>query len=516
MTSRQLRDKLDALWTTFWTGGITNPLTVIEQITYLMFLRLLDMGEENRERIARRTGKGAGKSIFPQTEEGQALRWNRIVNMAEPAMHKHMRDNVFLFLRELGTGQGKGVAKYLRDAQYLIPTGTLLNSAMTTLSGLPLDEGDTKGDLYEYLLSKLTTAGINGQFRTPKHIRRTMVELMQPVSTDTISDPACGTGGFLVSAMEYLLRTNTSPDARLERSDLDLLGDVREEDRYTYPGDLLGEQWEHVRNGMFHGFDFDATMLRIAAMNLLLHQVDGDAIHYQDTLATSFKDIYPQFAFEGFDLILANPPFKGSLDENSTAAELTKQVKSKKTELLFVVRILQMLKLGGRAAVIVPDGVLFGSSRAHVDTRKLLLDENQLDGVISLPSGVFKPYAGVSTAILLFTKGGKTDDVFFFDVQADGYSLDDKRNPIEANDLPEMLERWQKRDPQKDTNKTGKAFFVSADEIRRHKYDLSLNRYKEQVHEAVEYDPPQVILERMEKLEEEIAADLQELRGMLG
>ena len=516
MTNRQLRDRLDALWTTFWTGGITNPLTVIEQITYLMFLRLLDMNEENRERIARRTGKALANAVFPQTENGQNLRWQHIINMPEPEMHKHMRDNVFPFLRDLGTGQSKGVAKYLRDAQYLIPTGTLLNSAMTTLSGLPLDEGDTKGDLYEYLLSKLTTAGINGQFRTPKHIRRTMVELMRPTPTDTIGDPACGTGGFLVSAMEHLLRDNTSPEARLERSDLDLIGDVREEDRYTYPGDLLGEHWEHIRANMFHGFDFDSTMLRIAAMNLLLHRVDGDAIHYQDTLATSFKDIYPQYVFGRFDIILANPPFKGSLDENTTAAELTKQVKTKKTELLFVVRILQMLKLGGRAAVIVPDGVLFGSSRAHVDTRKMLVDENQLEGVISLPSGVFKPYAGVSTAILLFTKGGESRDVFFFDVQADGYSLDDKRNKIAADDLPVLLERWQSRNAQKDGDRADKAFFVNADEIRQHKYDLSLNRYKQRIHVTEEYDPPLVLLDRIEALENEIVKDLQELRGMLG
>ena len=516
MTNRQLRDKLDALWTTFWTGGITNPLTVIEQITYLMFLRLLDMGEENRERIARRTGKPLSNVVFPRDEDGQSLRWHRMVNMPESEMHKHMRDRVFPFLRDLGTVQRKGVARYLQNAQYLIPTGKLLNSAMSALSELPLEEGDTKGDLYEYLLSKLTTAGINGQFRTPKHIRRTMVELMQPSPTDSIGDPACGTGGFLVSAMEYLLRNNTSPEARLERTDLELVGDVEEEDRYTYPGDLLGEHWEHIRNTMFHGFDFDATMLRIAAMNLLLHQIDGDAIHYQDSLAASFKDTFPQFAFEGFDLVLANPPFKGSLDENTTAAELTKQVKTKKTELLFVVRILQMLKLGGRAAVIVPDGVLFGSSRAHVDTRKLLLDANQLEGVISLPSGVFKPYAGVSTAILLFTKGGESRDVFFFDVQADGYSLDDKRNKIEANDLPLLLKSWKKRAPQKDTDRKGKAFFVKADEIREKKHDLSLNRYKEQEREVIAYAHPQEIMERIDAFEKKIMAGMKELRGMVG
>ena len=526
MTNRQLRDKLDTLWTTFWTGGITNPLTVIEQITYLMFLRLLDMQEETRERIARRTGKPLAKGPFQTSEHGPGSRWQTIRSLPEAQMQTQMRDVVFPFLRELGEDKknkegnkdnSKGVAKYLRDAQYLIPTGKLLNSAMETLSALPLDEGDTKGDLYEYLLGKLSTAGINGQFRTPKHIRRAMVELMQPTPTETIGDPACGTGGFLVSAMEYLLRTNTSPEARLEREDIDLLGpNPREEDRYTYPGDLLGEHWGHIRASMFHGFDFDATMLRIAAMNLLLHQIDGDAIHYQDTLASSFRERYAHYAKEGFDLILANPPFKGSLDDDTTAAELVKQVKTKKTELLFLVRILHMLKLGGRAAVIVPDGVLFGSSRAHVDARKLLLDENQLEGVISLPSGVFKPYAGVSTAILLFTKGGTTKDVFFFDVQAEGYSLDDKRGKIDADDLPELLARWHSRNPEGDTDRTGKAFFVGAEEIRVNKYDLSLNRYKEQVHVQEQYDAPKDILQRMETLEGEILAGVKELRGLVG
>lgn len=365
---------------------------------------------------------------------------------------------------------------------------------------------DAKGDLYEYLLSKLSTAGINGQFRTPAHIRALMVELMQPQPSDVIGDPACGTAGFLVKVMEFLRRTHTSPDLVYQGDD----------GNPVYIGDQLTPHLDHINKHMFRGFDFDQTMLRLSAMNMMLHGVAGQCIFYQDSLSESFSQNYPAEAKGHFDLILANPPFKGNLDADDIAQELTRKVKSTKTELLFLVRMLGMLKKGGRCAVIVPDGVLFGSSKAHVALRQLLVDENQLDGVISLPSGVFKPYAGVSTAILLFTKGGKTGDVFFFDVQADGYSLDDKRNKIEADDLPELLRRWKARDAKKDTDRTSKAFFVPAAEIREQKYDLSLNRYKKTVYVAEEYDPPLVILERMETLEKEIMADMAELRGMLG
>ncbi|MFO7606711.1 MAG: N-6 DNA methylase, partial [Desulfurivibrionaceae bacterium] len=309
---------------------------------------------------------------------------------------------------------------------------------------LPLAEGDTKGDLYEYLLSKLTTAGINGQFRTPRHIIRKMVEIVDPRPDETIGDPACGTAGFLVSAMEYLLETYTSPQAVIENED----------GSKTYTGDQLMPNMDHIQNKMFNGFDFDVTMLRIASMNLLLHGIDAPNIRYQDTLSNGFPDQFPEFADDFFDVILANPPFKGSLDYEDVHASLLSKVKTKKTELLFVALILRMLKMGGRSATIVPDGVLFGSSKAHVALRKMLVDDNQLEGVISLPSGVFKPYAGVSTGILVFTKGGKTTDVFYFDVQADGFSLDDKRTKIDENDLPDLISRWKKRDPEKDTDRT--------------------------------------------------------------
>ncbi len=306
--------------------------------------------------------------------------------------------------------------------------------------------------------------------------------------------------------MRYLLEAHTSPAGVL----------VDQDGNRTFSGDLLEPHREHIRSRMFHGFDFDATMLRIASMNLMLHGVDAPDIHYQDTLSAGFPDNFPKAAANAFDVVLANPPFKGSLDYDDVHSGLLAKVKTRKTELLFLVLILRMLKLGGRSATIVPDGVLFGSSTAHQALRQLLIDENQLEAVISLPSGVFKPYAGVSTAILVFTKGGRTDNVFFYDVQADGFSLDDKRDPVKDNDLPDALARWKTRDPAKDTDRTGKAFFVPAKEIRAQKYDLSLSRYRETVHEEEEYDPPQVILDRMKALHAEIAQDMAELEEMLG
>nr|WP_272212339.1 class I SAM-dependent DNA methyltransferase [Marinicella sp. W31]MDC2878255.1 class I SAM-dependent DNA methyltransferase [Marinicella sp. W31] len=360
-------------------------------------------------------------------------------------------------------------------------------------------------------MSKLTTAGINGQFRTPRHIIRLMVDMLEPKPTDTIGDPACGTGGFLVGVMDYLLETYTSPEAVIVETDPETKAVEK-----IYVGDRLDDKArEHIRNGMFHGFDFDSTMLRIAAMNLMLHGVDDPGIHYQDTLSTGFTDKFPRQASEGFDVILANPPFKGSLDFEDVHSGLLRQVKTKKTELLFLALILRMLKTGGRSATIVPDGVLFGSSGAHRQLRELLVDQNQLEAVISLPSGVFKPYAGVSTGIVVFTKGGRTDNVFFYDVEADGRSLDDKREPVPQNDLPDCLARWRSRSPAIDSDRTSKAFYVSAEEIREAGYELSLGRYKKYVYEEEEYDPPQVVLERMKALNDEIASDLAELEEML-
>ncbi len=504
MTNRELKNQVDKLWTEFWTGGITNPLMVIEQISFLMFARLLDIRETREEKKAKRTKKSF-RRVFGDKE--QELRWSHFKNVT-PAekMLVLVRDRVFPHFKSVAV-DGAKFGEYMKDAQLMIQKPNLLVSAVNMIDKLPLAQGDTKGDLYEYLLSKLTTAGINGQFRTPRHIIRKMVEMLDPRPDETIGDPACGTAGFLVSAMEYLLETYTSPEAVIENDD----------GGKTYTGDQLMPYMDHIQRHMFNGFDFDVTMLRIASMNLLLHGIDAPDIHYQDTLSNGFPDRFPEFANEHFDVILANPPFKGSLDYEDVHASLLSKVKTKKTELLFVTLILRMLKMGGRSATVVPDGVLFGASKAHVALRKMLVDDNQLEAVISLPSGVFKPYAGVSTAIIVFTRGGRTDNVFYYDVQGDGFSLDDKREERpDEDDLPDMLERWRKRDPKTDTDRKKKNFFVSAGRIRKNKYDLSINRYKEVVYEEEVYDPPEEILARMIDLEKEIMADMEELGGMLG
>jgi type I restriction enzyme M protein len=537
MITGQLKSRVDKLWEEFWTGGITNPLTVIEQISFLLFSRLLDMRESTEEKKWNRTHKGKpfpGHYFAPGTE-GQRLRWSSFRHLGGEAMLPLVRDKVFPHFRTLGQSDRlfadephNTFAEYMKDAQLLIQKQNLLVSAVSMIEALPLGQGDAKGDLYEYLLSKLTTAGINGQFRTPRHIIELMVELTEPEPTWVIGDPACGTGGFLVAVMEYLRKKYTSADGRIEET-------VNGETLVTLTGDLLEPYRSHIQSGMFHGFDFDVTMLRIAAMNLMLHGVDTPDIHYQDTLSNNFPDHFPRYASDCFDLILANPPFKGSLDEQDVHSSLTGKVKTKKTELLFLVLMLRMIKLGGRCAVIVPDGVLFGSSNAHTALRRLLVEDNQLDAVVKLPAGVFKPYAGVSTAILFFTKGGRTTDVWFYDVQADGRSLDDKRDflldenkfgprpevPLtpeehEKNNLPDVIARWSARNPKTDTDRKAQAFFVPKAEIVENKYDLSINRYKEIVHEEVQYDPPKVILARLKKLEAEIARDLEELEGMLG
>ena len=499
LTTQQKSD-IDKLWTEFWTGGITNPLTVIEQISFLMFARLLDIMETTGERKAERTrkpfhGRFSGKD--------DPRRWKNFKQKDAGEMLRVVRDEVFPHFRKLNGGTT--FSEYMREAQFMIQRPSLLVSAVNMIDKLPITEGDAKGDLYEYLLSKLTTAGINGQFRTPRHIIRFMVELLEPKPTETIGDPACGTAGFLISAMQYRLEKHTSEQGKLKVENCEPL----------YTGDLLEPYREHIQNSMFYGFDFDATMLRIASMNLMLHGVENPGIHYQDTLSNSFPETYPKQAMNGFDVILTNPPFKGSLAEGDVHPMLTQTVKTKKTELLFIALILRMLKRGGRSATIVPDGVLFGSSKAHTELRKLLVKENQLEAVISLPSGVFKPYAGVSTAILVFTKGGKTDHVFFYRVEADGFSLDDKRDPVDENDLFDALACWRSRNASRDTDRTAKHFLVPVKEIEENNFDLSNSRYKEAQSEAVTYESPKAILARLRSLESEIARDLAGLEKML-
>lgn len=496
----QVKSDVDKLWTEFWTGGIANPLTVIEQISFLMFARLLDVVETTGERRAERTkkpfvGRFAGKD--------DPRRWKNFKQKDAGEMLRVVRDDVFAHFRKLDGGTT--FAEYMQDAQLMIQKPNLLVSAVNMIDKLPLFDGDGKGDIYEYLLGKLTTAGINGQFRTPRHIIRFMVELLEPKPSETIGDPACGTAGFLVGAMQYLIEVHTSAKGRI----------ADERGQITYTGDLLEPYRRHIQRDMFHGFDFDATMLRIASMNLMLHGVDNPGIHYQDTLSNSFPEKFPKQAGNGFDVILANPPFKGSLDEGDVHPTLTQAVKTKKTELLFVALILRMLKKGGRSATIVPEGVLFGSSKAHVALRRMLVKDNQLEAVISLPSGVFRPYAGVSTAILVFTKSGKTDHVFFFDVEADGFSLDDKRDPVSQSDLPNALACWRRRSAKNGTDRGAKHFIVPVKEIEDNDFDLSINRYKEAKHEEATYDPPQQMLAKLRMLEAEIAKDLSDLEEML-
>lgn len=528
MLTGKIRNDIDKLWEKFWTGGITNPLTVIEQISYLMFARMLDMQEDMAERKANRTGKEFAR-LFPNTPEGQLLRWKNFRNMSGKELHKHLKQNVYPFFAQLGSADstsadaGTGlshISEYMQDADLEIKNESVLTSAVEMVNDLPLTQSDVKGDIYEYLLSKLTTAGINGQFRTPRHIIDAMIELIAPQPTDVICDPSCGTAGFLARTMEYLNRVHSSPAGTFTDEDGNL----------HYSGDLLEPYRQHINSQMFWGFDFDTTMLRVSSMNMALHGVNGANICYQDSLSKSIKEHYPRQEENFFDVVLANPPFKGSLDETNTNPDVLGLVKTKKTELLFVAHILRSLKLGGRAAVIVPDGVLFGSSKAHQQLRQELIENNQLEGIVSLPSGVFKPYAGVSTAILIFTKGGTTEQVWFYDLQADGYSLDDKRTELKgegSNDLPDAIAQWKTymagrlaSDAGRPTSdafndKRKKAFVVAAEDIAANKYDLSINRYKEVVYQQEEYEDPKVILQRLKGLEQEILADLNELEGML-
>jgi type I restriction enzyme M protein len=499
-----LKNKIDRVWDAFWSGGISNPLEVIEQITYLMFIRRLDDIQTRKERVATRTGKPIeGPLYVAETEE---LRWSRFSDLGSPeAMLDTVRDRVFPWLRQLG-GEESTYSIHMRDARFTIPTSNLLTKVVDLLDDLPLGERDTKGDLYEYMLSKIATAGQNGQFRTPRHIIQLMVAMMAPGPDDKICDPACGTAGFLVASAEYVNRTHK--DAMLET-----------------------KRREHFNHGMFHGFDFDNTMLRIASMNMLLHEVEQPDIRYRDSLAQSAAGEADQYT-----MILANPPFAGSLDYDATAKDLQAVVKTKKTELLFLALFLRLLKPGGRAAVIVPDGVLFGSSKAHKELRRILVEDHKLDGVVKLPGGVFKPYAGVSTAILFFTRtdSGGTDNVWFYEATADGWSLDDKRAPLLAedklgpmpatpleeadyvkNNLPDVLARWGHRNgSERDRARTGQSFCVLKEDIAAQAYDLSFNRYKEVVHRQSEHRLPMDILDELDQIEAEIQLGIRELKGM--
>jgi type I restriction enzyme M protein len=491
MITGELKSKIDRIWDTMWSGGISNPLSVIEQLTYLLFIKRLDELHTLKEHKASRTGKPIERPLYK--EDLDHLRWSRFKETAPEQMFATVRDEVFPFIKNLGNnGENNGNSTYthhMKDALFLMPTPRVLSNVVDQLDSIDMADSDTKGDLYEYMLSKIATAGQNGQFRTPRHIIKLMVDMTAPNPKDIICDPACGSAGFLIAASEYL---------RKHHSD-SIYKDQKARRRYN--------------EETFHGYDFDTTMLRIGSMNMLLHGVENPDIRYKDSLAQA-----DELEEEKYTLVLANPPFAGSLDYESTAKDLLQIVKTKKTELLFLALFLRLLQTGGRAAVIVPDGVLFGSSNAHKTLRKILVEDQKLDAIISMPSGVFKPYAGVSTAILFFTKtnSGGTDHVWFYDMQADGLSLDDKRTPQpDKSDLPDILSRWQNLEAETLRKRTDKSFLVPKAEIAANEYDLSINRYKEVVYEAVEYDPPKVILERLARLEEEIAEGRKELEGML-
>lgn len=496
MLAQELKSQVDKLWNLFWSGGIANPLTAIEQISYLIFMKRLDEEDLKRKSDAEWTKKKYD-SIFTN----EKLRWSQWKHLEAEEMLKHVRDKVFPFIKKLNGESGNSFAHQMKDAVFIIPKASLLVEAVEIIDNLKITEQnqDTQGDIYEYLLSELATSGKNGQFRTPRHIIKMMCALVNPKLGETICDPACGTGGFLIGAYQHILRTNTSPNhIKIEEDGTE----------HGLVGDRINDKkhWAFLKSKTFFGFDFDSTMLRIGTMNMVLHGIEHPNIEYMDTLSKRYKEE------NKYDVILANPPFKGSIDKGDVHEALSRAVKSTKTELLFILQMERMLVNGGRCAVIIPDGVLFGSSNAHVAVRKKIVEECQLEGVISMPSGVFKPYAGVSTAILVFTKGGETDKVWFYDMQADGFSLDDKRTKIKDNDLPDIVEKWIKRGSLKSPDKGDKWFWVEKKRIVENDYDLSITKYKPIQIKQIQLESSSDILKRLLAVEADIQQGLRVLK----
>lgn len=498
MITGELKNKIDSLWDVFAAGGLVNPLEVIEQITYLMFIHDLDDADNIRAKESAMLGLPF-KSIFAdeiaigdRKIEGTQLKWSIFHDFPAAKMYSVMQEWVFPFIKNLHSDKNSAYSKYMDDAIFKLPTPLVLSKVVDSLDEIyrlmsEIKDADIRGDVYEYLLSKIAQSGLNGQFRTPRHIIRMMVELMSPQPGDVICDPACGTSGFLVTAGEYL------------------------KEKYKEEIFFNKEKKEHYMGRMFFGYDMDRTMLRIGAMNMMTHGVDSPFIEYRDSLSDQNQDK------DKFSLILANPPFKGSLDAESVSGDLLKVCKTKKTELLFLALFLRMLEVGGRCACIVPDGVLFGSSTAHKAIRKAIIEENRLEAIISMPSGVFKPYAGVSTGIMIFTKTGHggTDKVWFYDMKADGFSLDDKRTPTSDNDIPDIIERFHNRDKEVDRERTEQSFFVNKEEIVENDYDLSINKYKKVEYKAVEYPPTKDIMANIREIEKQIAVEMDELEKLL-
>ncbi|WP_053405211.1 class I SAM-dependent DNA methyltransferase [Persicobacter sp. CCB-QB2] len=491
MITGELKSQVDKIWEAFWTGGISNPLTVIEQFTYLLFIKRLDEEQNRKEKRALRTKRPIDKPVYQ--EHQQVLRWSSFKEDAPQVMFERftqpqeVADGLTVFEHMKSIGAQEGVfAQLMKGATFMIPTPRLLALVVDMISAINMDDRDTKGDLYEYLLSKMATAGTNGQFRTPRHIIKMMVEMVKPQRDEIICDPSCGSAGFLVAANEYF----------------------HEKDQEAF---MDADFNTHFNAGMFNGLEFDNSMVRIGAMNLQLHGIEHPQLHFMDALSEDNK------IEEQYSLILANPPFKGSLDADSVESSLLQTVKTKKTELLFLALMLRMMKLGGRCAVIIPDGVLFGSSKAHKDIRKEIIENQKLEAVVSMPSGVFKPYAGVSTAVLFFTKtnSGGTDKVWFYDMKADGYSLDDKRTAVQANDIPDIIARFHKPEEEAKRARTEQSFMVPLAEIKANDWDLSINRYKEIVYEEVVYDAPADIIQAIKTLDQERSNALKALEELM-
>ena len=497
MITGELRSKVDSIWDTIWTGGITSPITVLEQITYLMFMKLLDDNQLKAEAGANALGIKLKNRVFgegicvisenPHVEtDFKNLRWHVFHNYEPGAMFTNIQNYVFPFIKQIGEGKDTAFSRYMKDTVFLIPTAKVLAKVVDGIDAMDMNNKDIMGDVYEYLLGKIAAAGENGQFRTPRHIINMMVQLMKPTLKDKILDPAMGSAGFLLESSTYI---STHYAKELMKAD----------------------NAKYYKSGMFSGFDTDQSMLRIGAMNMMLHGVEDPNITYQDSLSGDNNER------NCYSLIMANPPFTGSVFQEEISKDLLALCKTKKTELLFLTLFVKMLEVGGRCASIVPDGVLFGSSTAHKSIRRELVDNQKLVAVISMPSGVFKPYAGVSTAILIFTKtnAGGTDKVWFYDMKADGYSLDDKRSPIAANDIPDIIARFNNLDGEEGRERTEQSFFVTKEEIVDNGYDLSINKYKKTEYVAVEYPSTAEILDRLDALEAEIASEMKELRKML-
>ena len=493
MITGEIKNRIDSIWDTFWTGGITNSMTILEQMTYLFFMKMLDDAQRTKEANANVMGVTVKDPTFkegtwhnPETDKDVPyahLRWSFFKNKEADEMYRIISKDVFVFIKNLNDGRESAYSKFMANATFLIQSPRTLVKIVEGIDHLDMNNRDTMGDVYEYVLGKMAASGNNGQFRTPRHIIRMMVELMQPTLKDTICDPAMGSAGFIVESAKYV--------------------------QSHYKNELLKtDNAKHYKNDMLHGFDTDATMLRIGAMNLMLHGVDNPDIQYQDSLSTDNTDA------DRYTLCLANPPFTGSLDNEAVSKSLLAITKTKKTELLFLALFVRMLQIGGRCASIVPDGVLFGNSTGHKSIRKELIDNQRLQAVISMPSGVFKPYAGVSTAILVFTKtnAGGTDKVWFYDMKADGFSLDDKRNPITDNDIPDVIVRFKNLAAEENRSRKDQSFLVPVDEIIANDYDLSINKYKEVEKVKVEYEKPEVVLGRIEALQNEISTAIREFK----